>query len=212
MRPVVRIFRGVAEELTIVSVRTPDELAAIKSTTEHPFFVKDRGWIPASSLTAGDVLVCESGELGFVEEVVILEERVEVYNFEVAELHNYFVSDAKILVHNQSWRLIGADRAEIDPRKLTDYALNPNHPVGGGKARVFQSALGYNQSNYKGLLSQLQGGVMNVTPIHGKVDSFGSRFTVDIPVTGPGGSATVRTGWILRPGSTTPSMTTLFVR
>jgi filamentous hemagglutinin len=109
-------------------------------------------------------------------------------------------------------RLIGANRARIDPRKLTDYALNPNHPVGGNKAKVFDSALGYNQSNSEGLLQQLQRGVMQNTPVPGKVDSFGARFTVDIPVTGPSGSATVRTGWILKPGSTTPEMTTLFVK
>jgi hypothetical protein len=33
-------------------------------------------------------------------------------------------------------------KATIDPRKLTDYALNPNHPVGGNKAKVSESALG----------------------------------------------------------------------
>ncbi|WP_371263265.1 DUF6883 domain-containing protein [Pseudomonas sp. NBRC 111130] len=28
--------------------------------------------------------------------------------------------------------------AVIDPNKLTSYALNPQHPVGGDKARSFQ--------------------------------------------------------------------------
>lgn len=31
----------------------------------------------------------------------------------------------------------------IDPNKLIDYALNPNHPEGKHKARVFETALGY---------------------------------------------------------------------
>jgi hypothetical protein len=53
---------------------------------------------------------------------------------------------------------------------------------------------------------------MEHTPVAGKIDVFGSRFTVDIPVTGPAGSAVVRTGWILKPGSTTPELTTLFVK
>ncbi|MEO0510058.1 MAG: DUF6883 domain-containing protein [Verrucomicrobiota bacterium] len=109
-------------------------------------------------------------------------------------------------------RLVNAPNAKIDPRKLTDYALNPNHPVGGNKAKVFESALGYNQSNAQGLLKQLQQGVLNNTPVAGKVDNFGSRFTVDIPVTGPGGSGTVRTGWIFKSGSNTPELTTLFVK
>ncbi|PIF28163.1 hypothetical protein CLU88_3069 [Acidovorax sp. 56] len=108
--------------------------------------------------------------------------------------------------------LIGANRAVIDPRKLTDYALNPAHPVGGNKARVFESALGFTKSNADDLMSQLRQGVMNYTPIAGKVDQFGSRFTVDIPVTGPAGSGVVRSGWIYKPGSNVPEMTTIFVK
>jgi filamentous hemagglutinin len=61
-------------------------------------------------------------------------------------------------------------------------------------------------------MTQLQKGAMNVTPVAGKVDKFGARFTLDIPVTGPLGSGTVRTGWIYKAGSNIPEMTTLFVK
>lgn len=115
-------------------------------------------------------------------------------------------------IESGAWRLIAANNAKIDPRKLTEYALNPSHPVGGNKAKVFESALGFNKSNAGDLLKQIRAGVMNNTPIAGKVDKFGSRFTVDIPVTGPAGSATVRTGWIYKTGSDVPEMTTLFVK
>ena len=111
-----------------------------------------------------------------------------------------------------AWRLLGANKAKIDRRKLVEYALNPNHPVGGNKAKVFDSALGFNLSNTDDLLRQLREGVINNTPIAGKVDKYGARFTVDIPVTGPLGSGVVRTGWIYRPGSNVPEMTTLFVK
>lgn len=77
---------------------------------------------------------------------------------------------------------------------------------------VFEKVLGYNQSNAGGLLQQIQAGVMKNTPTPGVVDKFGARFTVDIPVTGPAGSGVVRTGWIFKPGSTTPELTTLFVK
>jgi Flp pilus assembly pilin Flp len=109
-------------------------------------------------------------------------------------------------------RLVGANRAQIDPRKLTDYALNPEHPVGGDKARVFESAFGFKRGNADDLLAQIRKGVMENRPIPGKVDAHGTRFTVDIPVNGPTGSGTVRTGWIFDPGSVTPRMTTLFVK
>jgi RHS repeat-associated protein len=108
--------------------------------------------------------------------------------------------------------LPGAARAIIDPRKLTEYALNPAHPVGGNKARVFESVLGFTQRNADDLIAQLRGGVTKNPFLPGKIDQFGARFTVDIPVIGPGGSGVVRTGWIYKSGSDTPELTTLFVK
>ncbi len=108
--------------------------------------------------------------------------------------------------------LINANRAKTDVRKFTEYALNPNHSVGGDKAIVFESVLGYNLSNYQGLFYQIKHGVMENTPVPGKIDKFGTRYTVDIPVKGPRGSAIVRTGWIYKPGSYIPELTTLFVK
>ena len=116
------------------------------------------------------------------------------------------------IVEEGASRLIGANRAIVDPRKLLEYALNPTHPVGGNKARVFESALGFTKSNYKGLLKQIQHGVMNNTPIAAKIDQFGTRFTVDMMIKGPKGSAIVRTGWIYKSGSNIPELTTLFVK
>nr|WP_285858223.1 T7SS effector LXG polymorphic toxin [Bacillus safensis] len=105
------------------------------------------------------------------------------------------------------------NKATIDPRKLTDYALNPNHPVGGNKAKVFESALGYNQSNARQLMEQIQKNLASTTATLGKVDQYGQRYTVDMLIKGPNGkTATVRTGWIIKSGSNTPEMTTLFVK
>lgn len=111
-----------------------------------------------------------------------------------------------------AYSLVGANRAVIDPRKLTEYALNLEHPVGGNKARVFDSALGFNKSNADDLMAQLQRGVMESTPIPNKIDQFGARFTVDIPVTGPTGSGVVRSGWIYKTGSNIPELTTIYVK
>jgi filamentous hemagglutinin len=109
--------------------------------------------------------------------------------------------------------LANANNAVIDPRKLTDYALNPSHPVGGDKAIVFQSSLGYDQSNADDLLAQLKQGVTENVAVPGVVDQHGTRFTVDIPVTGPNGNtAMVRTGFIYVPGSNVPHLTTLYVK
>ena len=109
--------------------------------------------------------------------------------------------------------LPNAGEAVIDPNKLTSYALNPQHPVGGDKARVFESALGYNQSNADQLIGGIQQGVLTNPAVMGKVDQFGQRFTVDMPITGPNGNTVmVRTGWVLDPGATVPRLATAYVK
>jgi Domain of unknown function (DUF4926) len=106
-----------------------------------------------------------------------------------------------------------ASNAVIDPAKLTSYALDPNHPVGGNKAIVFESALGYNQSNAGQLSSQIQDGILKYPAVPGKTDAFGQRFTVDMPITGPNGNTVVvRTGWIVEPGSKVPRLTTTYIK
>lgn len=106
-----------------------------------------------------------------------------------------------------------AVEARIPPDKIADYALNPQHLGGGAdKARVFESALGYNRGNASGLISQLRSGVRTNPAIPGRIDEFGQRYTVDVPVTGPKGNAVVRTGWIVDRGSNIPRLVTLFVK
>lgn len=109
--------------------------------------------------------------------------------------------------------LTNAGRVVIDQAKLTEYALNPNHPVGGNKAQVFRSALGYDQTNAEALAAQLRAGVAQTPATPGVADAYGQRFTVDIPVTGPNGNTVlVRTGFIYDPGSTVPRLTTTYVK
>ena len=43
--------------------------------------------------------------------------------------------------------LPNGDRAIVDIRKLADYCLNPSHPRGRHKARVFRQAAGLQQDD-----------------------------------------------------------------
>ena len=105
------------------------------------------------------------------------------------------------------------NNAKIDPKKLTDYALNPEHTVGGNKAIVFENVLGYNKSNAYALIKQVYGKLHQSETVMGKLDQYGQRYTVDMSITGANSStATVRTGRILKPGSTTPELTTIYVK
>jgi hypothetical protein len=98
---------------------------------------------------------------------------------------------------------------ELDDRKITDYAMNPNHPVGKNKYRVINSATGLGPDDAQEIRRQIIEGVHDGTPIRGKVDEYGQRWSVDVPLTGPHGTMIVRTAWILDSGSTTPRMVTI---
>jgi RHS repeat-associated protein len=110
-------------------------------------------------------------------------------------------------------QLPNVKNAEIDPRKLTEYALNSESDVGSHKARVFKSALGYDQSNADDLMKQIYDKLPESQATVGKLDNYGQRYTVDMEITGANGNvATVRTGWIIGSKSDSPRLTTLMVK
>lgn len=101
----------------------------------------------------------------------------------------------------------------IDSRKLTEYALNSDNPVGSDKAVIFQRRLGFNQENYELLLAQISTKTLDAEAIFGLNDRHGQRYTVDLEIMGvQGQQEIVRTGWIVEPGSNGARLVTLFVR
>ncbi|MET8547436.1 WXG100 family type VII secretion target [Micromonospora zamorensis] len=100
-------------------------------------------------------------------------------------------------------------QAEIDSRKITAYAMNPDHPVGKNKYRVINSATGLGPDDADAILQQIREGVLAGKPLLGRADEFGQRWNVDLPLTGPDGTITVRTAWILESGASAPRMVTI---
>ncbi len=63
----------------------------IRTTAEHPFYVRDAGWVPAGRLQPGDLLASHGDRWTAVEEVFDTGEWEAVYNVRVEEFHTYFV-------------------------------------------------------------------------------------------------------------------------
>lgn len=74
----------------------------ITTTTNHPFYVEEKGWVAAGDLEFGDTLVTADGDEVEVTEIELerLDEPILVYNLEVEEYHTYFVGNSRVLVHN----------------------------------------------------------------------------------------------------------------
>jgi hypothetical protein len=100
----------------------------------------------------------------------------------------------------------------IDPAKLIRYALNPEHPRGGQKARVFRAALGYTLDNYQILIDQIEQLALDADAVVSREDQFGLHLRVDLMITGVAGQTVrIRTSWMIAPRSDIAALTTLFV-
>ncbi|MBN1123430.1 MAG: Hint domain-containing protein [Sedimentisphaerales bacterium] len=82
----------------LVLVEAGEEV--IETTAEHPFWVVGSGWIPAKDLQPGFMLQTLEGDILPIDDVCLRPGPITVYNFEVEDAHDYFVSIEAILVHN----------------------------------------------------------------------------------------------------------------
>lgn len=76
----------------------------IITTVDHPFYVKDKGFVNAGELVVGNKLLDSNGNVLLVEnfDVELTDEPTKVYNFQVEDFHTYHVCTLGVLVHNAS--------------------------------------------------------------------------------------------------------------
>ena len=103
-------------------------------------------------------------------------------------------------------------QATVPPAKVFSYVLNPEHPRGKHKARVFSSVLGFTTENGDLLIKAMVDGLKGSKAEMLEQTPYGTTYRVDMEVTGPRGTAMVRTGWILDPQTGIPRLTSAFVK
>jgi hypothetical protein len=107
-------------------------------------------------------------------------------------------------------KLPNGERAILDLRKLEEYCLNPHHPRGRNKARVFAS-VGIGQAASNVLTEALLAAARNAQAVRGRPSPYGQRYTIDFDLAGPARAVRVRSTWIVRTGEDFPRLTTCFV-
>lgn len=120
-RRVKRLFRRRGRPVLQVVVADSSGVSQIiAATTEHPFWVDGKGWVAAQDLKAGDALKRIDSAPGMqVLRVIDAGGKADVFNFEVDEVHNYFVGSDGVLVHNQSTRPGQTTSTEFDSEAPT---------------------------------------------------------------------------------------------
>lgn len=109
-------------------------------------------------------------------------------------------------------RLPRGSSAIVDIDKLKGYCLNPEHPRGKHKARVFASALGLTAAHAEVLRSALLEAAASAHVRPAMADEFGERYVLEFQMRGPTGTAVVVSTWIVLRGELWPKLTTCFVK
>ncbi len=110
--------------------------------------------------------------------------------------------------------LPNAKNAVVDIEKLRDYCLNPDHPKGKHKARVFLEKLGISRNDAEQLRLLILESILTAEGTEQESTPFGLRFIVDLQISWSNrfvlSTAAVRTAWIIRNGEDFPRLTTCF--
>ena len=170
------IFTGETElkEVLTVYVHEVDEIlhlytscGDIDTTTNHPFYVIERGWVAAGDLVEGDEIYLLDGTVAYVtgSELEQLSETIKVYNLEVSDFNTYFVGDEAVLVHNYNPKSRNQMQKDVDAKRApkgvdrVDPPHNPNVPE--QKAHVhFKDGT---SMNYDGTPHDKKHGIPNIT-------------------------------------------------
>jgi hypothetical protein len=107
--------------------------------------------------------------------------------------------------------LPNAQNAFIDDRKLIDYCLSENHPIGKHKARVFMSALGFSLEHFQELKEGILNEILESEATQTEINQYGVLYVIDVNIKNPPKEATVKTSWIVRKDEDFPRLTSCYV-
>jgi len=115
----------------------------------------------------------------------------------VGDLHCY---------DGQFMKLPNGEHAVVDVQKLRVYCLNPQHPRGRNKARVF-AAVGIRQEDADDLRAALLAAARNADARVGVPSPYGQRYILDFDWLRANRAVRIRSTWMVRTGENLPRLT-----
>jgi len=105
------------------------------------------------------------------------------------------------------------NRIVVELSKLRDYCLSDTHPRERHKARVFRARLGLRQGDARllrqALLHAARTRFSNMRLRN--ADKYGERYVLDFEMTTAGGTAVIRSTWIVLAGQNVLRLTSCYV-
>lgn len=96
LKRVKQVFVNVAASLVVLHCGTN----TLEATLPHPLWVVNEGWKVAGQIKQNDEFLTRSGEKMTVTATTRRQGQFTVYNFEIEDLHSYFVGEKQFLAHN----------------------------------------------------------------------------------------------------------------
>lgn len=144
-----------------------------------------------------------------------LKERASFYGLDKTKSFDEFNKKYMGTVENSKGNKIKMDLqffAKIPDEKLTEYALNFEHPTGKEKAKAFKEALGYTKESYTDLKTKILDSFDEKELVYKREDKCGKRYEQIMQITGPNGkTANVLTAWIKDNDNAEPRLTSIYV-
>jgi RHS repeat-associated protein len=167
LKSILRTFVNTKDSVWTLVIEKSGLRYTHEVTGSHPYYVVDAqgkgGWIDVANLQVGALLKTEGGIDAHVVSLHDTGEVLTTYNFEVADIHTYYVSAAKVLVHNCSQKAgkVGGraknhhrEAPEAEGRPHTSYRTDSdgkvtsyetyNHPAPGQGKRVDVTGASHN--------------------------------------------------------------------
>ncbi len=105
-----------------------------------------------------------------------------------------------------------AEDAVIPEDKLRDYALNPEHPTGRHKARVFASALGISRDDWRYLRDEIAGKLPTARVSAVRESPYGFLYDLPMLLEGRNGATEeVITAWFVSKHQAAPRLVSAYV-
>lgn len=99
-KPVLSSVTAIIQQRTAQLMRIVARGDTVYCTPGHPFYTVEDGWKAAGELQKGWQVFTLSGTPAMITSVEPVTTDAAVYNFEVADNHNYFVGRSGLLAHN----------------------------------------------------------------------------------------------------------------
>ena len=99
----------------------------IEVTPEHRFFSNGE-WTPIEELNVYDTLQVKDNSIVVIENKIIFPTFVEVYNLEIEDNENYYVTEEGVLVHNGCNNKATVKEVDADTHKVEVTISKSNYP------------------------------------------------------------------------------------